>query len=85
MDGLVVFAAGLRELFDSDGVMEGYGYICCDKDGGASHTVLRPTTCAVSIISRGSQTNQRIRTIEIKIWILLIEQGQSVIRNQSKS
>lgn len=51
MDGLVVFAAGLCVLSAADGAAGGYAYMKGDIDGGASHTVLRPTTWAVKIVS----------------------------------
>lgn len=57
IDGLVVFVAGLYDLSVADGVAGVYGYIYCDIDGGASHTVLRPTTCAVRVVSCDSQYN----------------------------
>ena len=69
-----MFAAGLWvwDLSVVDDETGGYGYINEVMDGGANHTVLRPTTWAAIIMSSDLQYDSEFRTIKIKIWILLM-------------
>ena len=67
-----MFAAGLCvcDLSIADGETRECGYINEVIDGGASHTVLRPTTWAATIMSNDPAYDCEARTIKIEIWIL---------------
>ena len=61
IEGLVVFAAGLwaSNLSAVDDDVGGYGYMNGVTEGGASHTVLRPTTWAATSFSSDIISDKR--------------------------